>query len=98
MSIKIETLGGNCPVQGEGTIDGVPFYFRARGEHWTLSVSKNQEIGSEADWMVRIRYSRDTFGAGWMTEDEARRLIYIGAQMYQTAKINNTIIPSEPVS
>ena len=30
---------GACPVQAEGTVDGLPFYFRARGGEWTLSVA-----------------------------------------------------------
>lgn len=30
---------GNCPVQAEGTIDGFPFYFRARGGSWKLSIT-----------------------------------------------------------
>lgn len=86
MNVKIDMLGGNCPVQAEGTIDGDPFYFRARGEHWSMSVGND-------NWTVSIRYSHDTFGAGWMSEEEARRFIYVGAQMYLTAKINNTITP-----
>lgn len=32
-------FGGWCPVQGEGEIDGWPFYFRARHRHWALSVA-----------------------------------------------------------
>ena len=30
---------GLCPVQAEGTIDGYPFYFRARGERWGLHIA-----------------------------------------------------------
>lgn len=37
-AVLLEILGGNCLVQGEGSIDGVSFYFRARGARWTLSV------------------------------------------------------------
>jgi hypothetical protein len=29
----IQTVGA-CPVEYEGTVDGVPFYFRARGQRW----------------------------------------------------------------
>jgi hypothetical protein len=39
MQLVIETLGGMCPVQGEGTVDGFPFYFRARGASWSFSVA-----------------------------------------------------------
>ena len=33
---------GTCPVQAEGTINGLPFYFRARGRHWSLYVAKTE--------------------------------------------------------
>ena len=36
--IVIESLGGLCPVQANGTIDGEPFYFRARHEHWRVEI------------------------------------------------------------
>ena len=36
-----------CPVQCAGTVNGQPFYFRARGERWTLGVG-----GDEETWMV----------------------------------------------
>ena len=35
---------GRSPVQGEGTIRGNAFYFRARHDEWTFSVSENAEI------------------------------------------------------
>lgn len=31
--------GGNCPVQAEGRVDGLPCYFRARGESWQFCVA-----------------------------------------------------------
>jgi hypothetical protein len=38
-------FGGACPIQGEGTLDGFPVYYRARGAGWSLSVtlSDNEE-------------------------------------------------------
>jgi hypothetical protein len=38
--IVIDWLGGMCPVQAEGTIEGKPFYFRSRGAHWSLEVGE----------------------------------------------------------
>ncbi|HLJ64633.1 MAG TPA: hypothetical protein VKT70_11040 [Stellaceae bacterium] len=35
-------LYGNCPVQGEGTICGFYFYFRARGNAWSCEVVVNR--------------------------------------------------------
>jgi hypothetical protein len=37
--IYTEEISGCCPVQAEGTINGLPFYFRSRGEHWSLYIA-----------------------------------------------------------
>ena len=36
--LVIESVGGYCPCQAEGTMNGNPFYFRARHGYWTLCV------------------------------------------------------------
>ena len=41
-------LGGIVPVQAEGFVDGNPFYFRARGEHWTMTIA--QPGTDPVDW------------------------------------------------
>jgi len=71
--LKIEMIGGNCPVQAEGTVNGQPFYFRARGEHWSFGVGVDP-IGDPA-WYHQERWSDEEFAAGWMDEAVARRLI-----------------------
>lgn len=38
-SIHIEYIGGQCPQQVWGEIDGLPFYFRCRWNGWTLDVA-----------------------------------------------------------
>lgn len=68
--IVIDTIGGNCPVQAEGEVDGQPFYFRARGAAWSLT------IGQQSDWFTpRAWYHDRPFGtwpdAGWMHRHEA---------------------------
>jgi len=35
---------GSAPVQADGTINGFPFYFRARWDEWTFSISENPQI------------------------------------------------------
>ncbi len=37
--LVIDWCGGACPTQAEGTIDGHPFYFRARHGVWSLLVA-----------------------------------------------------------
>src|SRR5215467_2884968 len=36
--IRIENLTGLCPVQADGMIDDEPFYFRARGDSWSIEI------------------------------------------------------------
>lgn len=70
LGIAIATKGGNCPVQIEGTVDGQPFYFRARGAAWECW------IGGEGDWFTDRAWSVERpYGswpeAGWMPLHEA---------------------------
>ena len=77
------SIGGNCPVQGEGTIDGHPWYFRARGEYWTIDIIQDPnkdplDVGDVdcPGWHDEGRYG-DWPSAGWMTDDEAWRFIEV---------------------
>lgn len=72
-NLTIDYLGGNCPVQAEGTLDGHPFYFRARGAHWSFGVGA--EPVCNPDWSYDEPYGDGPYDAGWMTEDEARAFI-----------------------
>lgn len=42
--VTIEELDGFCPTQGSGHIDGLPWYYRSRGDHWTLSVASRPHV------------------------------------------------------
>jgi hypothetical protein len=81
--IKIDWLGGNCPVQAEGAINGVPFYFRARGDRWSLGIGA-EPVGNP-DWQ-----HEEWFGewpdAGWMTEVEAEGFLRQAAALYAEGK------------
>ena len=72
MALIIDDISGNCPVQGEGFFDGLPFYFRARGTHWSLDVGV---VGETQVASYVEKYSDDMFAAGWMEVDEARVFI-----------------------
>lgn len=84
MDIKIDMIGGNCPVQAEGKINGEPFYFRARGEHWSMSIGGTDVVGNP-HW-----YYEEDFGvwpdAGWMTEKQAREFISEAAQKFDAQR------------
>ena len=85
MKLIIDDLGGNCPVQAEGTIDGRPFYFRARGSAWSFGVG-DDPVG-EPEWEYEQEYLGGPFAAGWMTEDEARSFIEYAAEKYATRDV-----------
>lgn len=78
-SLVIDWVGGNCPVQAEGTIDGFRFDFRARGSTWSFEVYD----GGKEPWYTHEKYSDEPYAAGWMTEDEARAFIEQGAQQFR---------------
>lgn len=84
MTLKLEWLGGNCPVQAEGTISGKPFYFRARGEHWTLGIGADP-VG-EPEWFREREWGDGPFSAGWMPENDAKRFIDECAADYVAGK------------
>lgn len=79
--ININMLGGCCPVQAEGTIDGKPFYFRARGSSWSMSIGGSDVVGNP-EWFYKQAYGVDGFSAGWMTEEEALTFINQSAKLY----------------
>lgn len=78
--LVIDWIGGNCPVQAEGTIAGKEFYFRARGERWSMSIGG--DVVMEPDWYHEEPYGETQYAAGWMTEDEARSFIEKAAAIY----------------
>lgn len=78
--IVIDMIGGNCPVQAEGTINGENFYFRARGAHWSLEIGGHDPC-AKCDWSYDEPYGIWP-DAGWMTEDEALFFIAKGAALF----------------
>lgn len=78
--VRFQWIGGFCPVQAEGDVDGKPFYFRARGDTWVLRVGDN--VFSPTAW----RYS-EPFGkwpdAGWMELDTAVSFIRKAIALYR---------------
>ena len=96
--LQIDGIYGQCPVQADGTIDGLPFYFRARGDKWSFSVAP---VGIDpvvhADWFHHADYDEQgPFGAGWMSHDEARGFIQEAAILYRNRKIDSGDLESAP--
>lgn len=69
-----------CPVQIEGTFAGVPFYFRARGQRWSLGVG-GDPVGAPA-WQIGAPWGRTKYAAGWMPHKIAWRLLRKGLRRW----------------
>jgi hypothetical protein len=87
---------GACPVQAEGFIDGFPFYFRSRGETWSLSISTSCDVDAldDDDCLFHDEeyrgknYHLDTkindgkfFSAGYAERDECMEFIERAAKI-----------------
>ena len=75
-----------APVQAEGTLDGHPFYFRARGDQWTFSLAEepgcdpvcidSAESAVGRGYFLAAQYGAPrSFAASYMPLPEARDLI-----------------------
>lgn len=75
--LHITRLHGFCPVQAEGTVDGKPLYFRARGMRWNLT------IGDRGEWEYGEAFGTQQFEAGWMEEDTALDFVRKAVGLYR---------------
>ena len=77
-TLIIESIGGCCPCQAEGTMNGYPFYFRARHGDWQLDVA---EVGGDPveasipDDPALYRAEGDDPWDGYMPVEAAKILI-----------------------
>ena len=58
------SLGGNCPVQGEGSWKGLELYFRARGSAWSFSGESGEDGQGVQAW-------GPAGNAGWLDHGDA---------------------------
>lgn len=79
---SLDYLGGNCPVQAEGTVDGQPYYFRARGNAWELWIGQSADWWSDRAWSIERDYGSWP-DAGWMPRHEALGFIVEGVVAYR---------------
>jgi len=81
--VVIRWLGGNCPVQAEGTIDGVvEFYFRARGDEWRIHIGPDRARFTKDEWTYGEPYG-EWPAAGWITREEALQFIALGIEKWR---------------
>lgn len=84
LKVEIKSIEGSCPVQAEGMIDGKEFYFRARHEHWSMNIGGDPTGVSE--WEYEVEYSKEKDSAGYISENETKKLIYLAALKYKLDK------------
>lgn len=70
--LEISHLYGECPLQSDGTINGHPFYFRARGNRWYFEV---YDENRQTIWRYEEHYGDYPYAAGWMTKTEGEAFI-----------------------
>lgn len=81
--LTVESLGGECPVQGHGTMGPWRWYFRAKNDTWSLGATdtakdpESIEKNSRHEFYYEELYSPSTgpFDAGYMPLDAARFFI-----------------------
>lgn len=82
LGITIDSIGGNCPVQAEGSFDGQRFYFRARGDEYQFHVGPEEHRFGPDEWAIERDYGSG-FDAGWMPKHEAIGFICDGVEEYR---------------
>ena len=65
LGIRIDTIGGNCPVQAEGYFDDKAFYFRAKHDGWLFEVGPKAIPHCCDEWEIERDWGRED-DAGWM--------------------------------
>jgi hypothetical protein len=80
VTVHIAEIGGACPVQAEGTVKGVPFYFRSRWDRWAMHIGADP-LAAES-WVYEELYSGGPMGAGYVSEQEAREFINKAADIW----------------
>ena len=88
--LTMHVTGTEAPVQIKGTIDGVPFYFRARWDTWEFGVGDDPvdivcDEGSGGGFYRAGAYdpAREGFGASYMDIRVAEEIILRCAQEFR---------------
>lgn len=83
LGFDIDSIGGNCPVQAYGTVDGKRFYFRARYDEWQFHVADTDDQIFDAPSFYIERPYGAAFEAGWMPKHEAIGFICDSVEEYR---------------
>jgi hypothetical protein len=98
-ALKLDgSVSGMCPVQGEGELDGKPWYFRARYEHWTFTLAEAEgnphgvrslfhEAALESGWNIERAWPFGQYSAGYMPVKAALAIVRACARMYWAGQL-----------
>ena len=98
-SLLVLYLDGDAPVQAWGTINGYPFYFRARGAGWQFAVSNlrgdyRQAVrvaaGEQPGFVMERRYGRHPHDASVISYSLVMTIIRRAARAFLafSARVN----------
>ena len=84
---------GACPVQIEGDVDGMEFYFRARGGEWSMGIAATRTRAiscrygdvDEGEWAIEGDDPED----GFMKHSEAWRIVRETIEQWRAMKRAN---------
>jgi len=74
---------GSGPVQAEGTINGFPFYFRARHDMWTFSISESPEVDPVDIQMIEQGENHGFFAEGRVGQEREYVASYLNPDKVQ---------------
>ena len=100
--ISMDTFGGHCPIQGEGHVDGFPWYYRSRHESMGLVVGEpGSDVVDEKDpsaifYLELPFYNRGRDGAGWMDSEEVVGFVVRALSAFREERASGWAPPASP--
>ena len=88
MEIEATLTCRYCPVQIEGTVNGLVFYFRARHDHWRMTIAKEDAVEASLGWQPALYNREEPYGtpgghdAGYMELSEAEQFVSASLSEY----------------
>lgn len=75
--LVVESIGGMCPTQAKGTMNGNPFYFRARHGVWALTVVRpgKDAVCPDSKDDVLLYEEGDDLTHGWMEKSKVMAIL-----------------------
>jgi len=87
----LDYLGGYAPVQAFGEIMGKQFYFRARFDHWCLTIAEHDAVNASCGFEPALFERTEAYGepgefeASYMDAGDALQFIQQSLVSYQAS-------------